>query len=151
MNGAQEPISPLDLEKLQRELAGLRSEREAVAATFRSDDSAGDMPDQADEERRATDAARLDSRIAEIEERIRRADVAPPPPADAVAVGSSVTVRAADGSERTLHIGDVADDFDPDLVTVDSPLGQALLGRRAGESVSYETPEGRTSVVVVST
>ena len=36
------------------------------------------------------------------------------------------------------------------LVTYDSPLGKALLGRRAGETVNYETPGGAASAVVLA-
>ncbi|WP_406339930.1 GreA/GreB family elongation factor [Streptomyces sp. NBC_01620] len=65
-------------------------------------------------------------------------------------MGSSVTVRFADATEATLQIGEVAEVLDPTLVTADSPLGRALLGCRAGDTISYETPEGRSTAVVLS-
>ncbi|MFC7219196.1 GreA/GreB family elongation factor [Streptomyces polyrhachis] len=150
MTGDPEPISPHALEQLQHKLADLRTERAAVAATFRSDDVAGDAADAADELQRATDATRLDGRIAELETRIRQAEIAGPPPEGVIGVGSSVTVRFSDGGESTLRVGEVADELDPTLVTADSPLGRALLGRRAGDSVSYLTPQGEAGATVVS-
>jgi transcription elongation GreA/GreB family factor len=44
----------------------------------------------------------------------------------------------------------MAEELDRTLVTADSPLGRALLGRRAGDVVEYDTPQGRTTATVVS-
>ncbi|MEV5517280.1 GreA/GreB family elongation factor [Streptomyces flaveolus] len=65
-------------------------------------------------------------------------------------VGSSVTVRYGDGTEETLEIGERAEASDQELITAEGPLGRALLGRRPGDMVTYDTPEGRTTAAVVS-
>ncbi|MCZ7416059.1 MULTISPECIES: GreA/GreB family elongation factor [unclassified Streptomyces] len=150
MTGGPEPMSADALRAFRRELDDLRDERAKVAATLRGEDPAGDRADEADQLRRASDIVRLDRRIFELEGRIRQASVADPPPADVVAVGSSVTLRFGDGAEETLQVGDVAEALDPAEVTVDSPLGRALLGRRAGDAVRYTTPAGPATAVVLS-
>ncbi|RMB79400.1 GreA/GreB family elongation factor [Streptomyces shenzhenensis] len=150
MTGGPEPIGADARRALERELADLRSEREAVASTLHSDGGTGDTADQADELQRATEIARLDDRISRIGERLRTAAAAGPPPADVVGVGSTVTVRFEDDTAQTLQIGEVAAPTDQRLVTADSPLGRALLGRRAGDTVDYSTPDGRLSAVVLS-
>ncbi|MCX2180256.1 GreA/GreB family elongation factor [Streptomyces sp. SKN60] len=151
MTDGPQPISADALRALRRELAELRTERAAVAVTLRGgDDAVGDRADEADELQRADEVARLDERIARIEERVRGAAVAGAPSADAVGVGSTVTVRFEDGGESTVHVGEPADADDPALVTSDSPLGAALLGRRAGDTVTYRTPGGPMNAVVVS-
>jgi transcription elongation GreA/GreB family factor len=136
----------------ESELADLWAERETVAATLRDGggDEPGDRADQADELRRADLLDRIDGRIAEIGDRLREAAVAGPPDTDAVGVGSTVTVRFADGTRSTLRVGEVAGTPGAAAVTADSPLGRALLGRRAGDTVSYDTPEGPGSAVVES-
>ncbi|WP_369147722.1 GreA/GreB family elongation factor [Streptomyces sp. R44] len=152
MTGGPEPLSAVAREALERELADLRTEREAVAVTLRGGggDEVGDRADQADELQRADELDRLATRIDEIEGRLKEGSVAGPPSTDAVGVGSSVTVRFADGAESTVQIGELANALDATLVTADSPLGKALLGHRAGDTVTYDTPEGRTTAVVVS-
>ncbi|MGW5420917.1 GreA/GreB family elongation factor [Streptomyces sp. NPDC003943] len=150
MTDGPEPISADALRALQRELSELRAERGSVAATLKDVDAVGDRADEADELQRVTEVARLDQRIATIEGRIRAASVAGAPATGVVGVGSRVTVRFEDGDESTFHIGELADADDPDLVTSDSPLGLALLGRRAGETVTYRTPTGQTTAVVLS-
>ncbi|MFF5278218.1 GreA/GreB family elongation factor [Streptomyces sp. 900116325] len=150
MTGGPEPISDVAREALERELADLRAERETVAATLRGGERVGDMADAADELQRGTELDRLDTRIAEVDGRLREAAVAGPPRTDRVGVGSTVTVRFADSTEATVQIGEVAEVLDRTLVTADSPLGRALLGCRAGDTISYETPEGRSTAVVLS-
>ncbi|MEU7295128.1 GreA/GreB family elongation factor [Streptomyces exfoliatus] len=152
MTGGPEPISAVARAAIERELSDLRTERDAVLVTLRGggDDQTGDRADQADELERGTELDRLDRRIAELESRLREGAVAGPVRTDEVGVGSSVTVRFSDGTESTVQIGEVAEVHDPTMVTSDSPLGRALLGRRAGETVTYDTPGGRENAVVVS-
>ncbi|AUY47709.1 GreA/GreB family elongation factor [Streptomyces sp. CB01881] len=150
MTGQAQPISAVAREALERERAGLRTDREKVAATLRGGEEVGDRADQADELQRATEVDRLDARIAEIDGRLRQAAVAGPPGTDAIGVGSTVRVRFADGTETTVQVGELAEALDRTLVTTDSPLGRALLGRRVGETVGYEAPTGPTTAVVLS-
>ncbi|MCS0602757.1 GreA/GreB family elongation factor [Streptomyces sp. LP11] len=150
MSGAPEPISAAAHRALEQELADLRDERRLVSGTLRQNGDVGDEADQADELRRADELDRLDRRIDVITERLRTAAQAGPARTDEVGVGSTVTVRFPDGSEETLRIGEAAEALDQTLVTADSPLGRALLGRRPGDPVRYGTPDGDATVVVVS-
>jgi transcription elongation factor GreA len=62
-----------------------------------------------------------------------------------------VTVRFTDGDEETFLIGsrEEAAHSDIDVYSAQSPLGQALTGRRPGESVTYAAPNGRDITVEV--
>ena len=150
MAGEPEPISPAARRALEKDLADLRAERDAVAATLGRVDSEGDRADQADELQRADDLTRLDDRIEELTVRLRQAATAGPPAEGVAGVGSTVTVRFSDGTVQQLHIGEVADDEDSALVTAGSPLGRALLGRRSGAAVHYDTPTGPQTATVES-
>ncbi|MEV7185588.1 GreA/GreB family elongation factor [Kitasatospora sp. NPDC093102] len=150
MSGGPEPISAEGLRAVQEELAQLREQRGKVAATLRGMEPTGDSADAADELQRASEVTRLDRRITELETRLREAEVAGEPSARVVGVGSTVTVRFGDGTEETVEISELAEERDLTLVTFDSPLGKALLGRHPGETVNYETPAGAASAVVLS-
>ncbi|MEV6116362.1 GreA/GreB family elongation factor [Streptomyces sp. NPDC052109] len=150
MTGDPEPISAAARRALEQELSDLRDERQLVAGTLRDRTDVGDQADQADQLRRADQLDRLDHRIEDITERLRRANLAGPASTDVVGVGSTVTVRFPDGSVESLQIGELAEALDQNLVTADSPLGRALLGRRPGDSVHFDTPDGPSSAVVVS-
>ncbi|MFF4896145.1 GreA/GreB family elongation factor [Streptomyces sp. NPDC001068] len=148
--GGTEPISAEGRRALEQQLADLHAERQDVAATLSGDDSPGDHADQADELQRADDLRRLDARIEDITLRLHQAAVAAPAPAGVVGVGSTVTVRFADGAVQSVAIGEIASADDENLVTEDSPLGRALLGHRVGDTVRFETPQGSTEATVVS-
>ncbi|MFF8883414.1 GreA/GreB family elongation factor [Streptomyces flaveolus] len=145
------PIGADARHALEQERADLQAERASVAATLRdSDAEVGDRADAADELQRADALQRLDSRIAGISTRLTRLEAAGQPPTAAVGVGSSVTVRYGDGTEESLEIGERAEASDQELITAEVPLGRALLGRRPGDTVTYDTPDGRTTAAVVS-
>ncbi|MEV6807589.1 GreA/GreB family elongation factor [Streptomyces sp. NPDC051132] len=150
MTGDPEPIGAQARRALEQELADLRDERRLVAGTLRDAASVGDQADQADALRRVDQLARLDRRIEEITDRLRQAETAGPAPTDVAGVGSTVTVRFPDGTAETLEIAEMAEALDQRLVTADSPLGRALLGRRPGDSVRYDTPDGPATAVLES-
>ncbi|MFD9002643.1 GreA/GreB family elongation factor [Streptomyces sp. NPDC059582] len=150
MTSEPAPISDAARHALEQELADVRTERATVAAALRDPDTVGDRADEADELQRADELDRLDARIADLTLRLGQGAAAGPPATDLVGVGSTVTVRFAGGSVETFQIGEVASASDQTLVTSDSPLGRALLGRRAGDSVRYATPAGKVTAVVVS-
>jgi transcription elongation factor GreA len=71
---------------------------------------------------------------------------------DRAGFGSSVVIQNLDTRERTsytLVTGDVID-VDEDQVSLASPIGQALLGRRAGDRVTVATPQGTRRFRIVS-
>jgi transcription elongation GreA/GreB family factor len=72
-------------------------------------------------------------------------------PADTVAFGRQVTVRDENGKARKLRIVG-AQETDPKGGRVSwlSPLGEALLGAKIGESVTVEMPRGDEELLVVA-
>jgi transcription elongation factor GreA len=73
-------------------------------------------------------------------------------PRDRVALGSAVTmIDAETGKEVTyeLVIPDMAD-FSKGMVSVTSPIGRALAGRRAGEEVMVRIPSGTRTYAIVT-
>lgn len=72
-------------------------------------------------------------------------------PRDRVAFGASVTVDAADDSERTYRIvGEDEADAEHGLVSYVSPLARALIGARVGDEVVWRRPAGDLKVEVVA-
>jgi hypothetical protein len=68
-----------------------------------------------------------------------------------VVVGSRVTVRHADGEEETYEIVAPGEaDARSRRISTDSPLGAAVLGRRAGDVSHVEAPAGRVQLTVTA-
>ncbi|ADD42419.1 GreA/GreB family elongation factor [Stackebrandtia nassauensis] len=150
MAGKSAPIGANARHTLEQDLAEVRAERDRVAATLTDTDTTGDSADQAQELQRVTDLQLLDARVEKLTARLDASATATQGRTDLVDVGSTVTIRFSDDTTETLHIGEIADVDDQLLVTAGSPLGRALLGHRAGDTVSYNTPSGHATAVVES-
>lgn len=108
----------------------------------------GDRADLAERIELTDELARLDDRIAEVTRRLRE-----PAPDALLAAGMRVRLRYADGDEETLRVGDAAEavrDDGESVLTADSPLGVALVGRRPGDRITYRTPDGTASAEVLA-
>lgn len=91
------------------------------------------------------DSAVIGARIARLEDLLRAAIVLPEGPADGVAtVGCTVEVEyARTGRRASYRLNGMAAGGDGRSVSARSPVGRALMGRRAGDLVSVDLPSGR--------
>ena len=95
----------------------------------------------------------LDRRLRELSERMDSLTViAPSPhPSRRAYFGAWVTVEQDDGEERRYRlVGPDELDAAAGLISVNGPLGLALLGKRVGDVVVVQRPVGRTEVTVLA-
>ncbi len=95
----------------------------------------------------------LDRRLRELSERMDSLTVIEPAPhpSGRAYFGAWVTVEQEDGDERRYRlVGPDEFDVEAGLISVDAPLGRALLGKRVGEVAIVERPAGRSEVTVVA-
>ena len=95
----------------------------------------------------------IDRRVRHLRERLDGLKIVGEPPADRgrVFFGAWVTIEDAAGARRRHRIvGPDEFDREPGYVSMDSPLGRALLGRRVGDALEVELPAGAISIEVVS-
>jgi transcription elongation GreA/GreB family factor len=142
--------------RLDEELTRLREQRHRQSAQLGGEDPGdtdrGDTGDEAVQLEGLDDLSRTDQRIEEIERLI--AGNGASGTSTGLADGTVVTLRFPGGDEATYRIVTIpeqaaADDQD-DVVTADSPLGQALVGRSAGDSITYGGPDGDLQAEVVA-
>jgi transcription elongation factor GreA len=96
--------------------------------------------------------SRLERRIADIRSTLATARIAEPLVDGTAGIGARVTVRTATGG-RTLQyelVGAQEADLSAGRLSIASPVGQALLGRAAGDVVEVEAPAGKLSMEIVS-
>jgi transcription elongation factor GreA len=97
------------------------------------------------------DQALIEGRIADIEETLRRAiviDVAPD--ADVVELGCTVTVVDEFGESTLQLVGPTESDAAAGRISAASPVGRALIGRKAGEKVRVTTPGGTREMEILT-
>lgn len=140
--------------KLTDELTDLRNRRAALADP-ETEDAVADSGDNAEALRRADERARVEDRITEIERLVNPAAAgagAGEEPGERRLNGASVTLRGEDGSSQSFRIvtsaeARVADD-DDQVLSVQSPLGQALIDAEQGDTIQYVTPDGERKATV---
>ena len=131
--------------KLQAELAELTGpRREELARRLRSAIQMGDLSENADYHKAKEDQAFLEGRIQEIEAVLRTAVVVEKSSSDVVSVGCTVTVQEENLDPETYYLVG-AKEADPrhGKISNESPIGRALMDRKAGDIVEAETPGGK--------
>ena len=113
----------------------------------------GDLKENGGYHAAKEEQGKQEARIRQLVDLLNKAKVGEAPADTGVVVpGMIVTVRFADGDQETFLLGsrEVAVG-DIEVYSEKSPLGSAILGKRSGDSASYELPNGRSvSVEIVN-
>ena len=111
----------------------------------------GDLKENGGYHAAKEEQGKMEARIRQLTSLLRDAKVGEPPVAEAGVAGPGmvVTVRYADGDEETFLIGsrEEAAHADVTVYSAQSPLGRALTGKHAGDSVTYTAPTGNDITV----
>ncbi|MDR7523174.1 MAG: transcription elongation factor GreA [Armatimonadota bacterium] len=135
------------LRRLEEELEYLKgTRRKEIAERIKQAKAFGDLFENAEYDDAKNEQAFVEGRILQIEQMLRNARIIDNNAAasDVVAVGSTVRLRdLAGGGEISLTIVGSAE-ADPlrDRISNESPVGQALIGRKQGETVTVRVPDG---------
>lgn len=127
-------------------------ERPRIVAEVEAAAALGDRSENAEYLYGKRKLRELDRRLRFLSERMDALTVVEPAPRrDGRAFfGAWVTVEHDDGEERTYRlVGPDESDAGRGLVSVDAPLGRALLGKRAGDVALVQRPAGSTEITVV--
>ena len=140
-------LTPEGLEKLKEELEHLSTEkRREVAERIKEAREFGDISENSEYDDAKNEQAMLESRILQLEEKIRSAQVvkAEEVSTDVVGVGSIVHVKdEKTGKSQKYTIGGSAEANPAELkLSNESPVGRALIGHKKGDTVSVTVPKG---------
>jgi transcription elongation factor GreA len=139
--------------RLEDELNDLRTRRRPELHTrIQEATESGDISDNSEYEELKDEWASLEARIYELEQTLERAEVIQREDgAETIGLGSKVTLRSDDGEEETwiLVSPQEANTLDGTIST-QSPVGEALIGRRVGDSATVRTPSGSIVYTVVA-
>lgn len=96
--------------------------------------------------------AQLERRIETLEARLAAARIAEPNGDGSAGIGSWVRLRDLETSELVEYelVGAIEADLDEGRLSVDAPVGRALLGAAAGETVAVSCPRGELRFQVIS-
>ena len=145
-------------ERLQRELEDLTTRgRVEIAAAIEAARALGDLSENGDYHAAKDAQGKMEARIRQLQALLKDAQVVDGADAHGdgtVAAGCVVTLRYEGDDEddtQQFFVGSIEERRgDLTVVSPGSPLGQALLGHQAGETVEYAAPGGTLRVEVVA-
>lgn len=139
-------------ERLCRELETLRSEgRRAMSERLREARADGHLDDNPALFDLLEEQAQLERRIATLEARLAAARIAEPNADGSAGIGSSLRLRDLATSELVEYelVGAIESDIGRGRVSIEAPVGRALLGVAAGDVVTVACPRGELRLEVV--
>lgn len=128
---------------LKKEYDGLVSQRPAIAERIKTAREFGDLSENAEYSSARQEQEKVESRISEIDNILLNVEVIKKPKGDSkVQLGSSVKLKSSAGSSTKDFqvVGTVEADPLNGKISDESPIGQALLGKKLGDEVEITTP-----------
>lgn len=130
------------IDELQKELDGMIARRSEIADSIKTAREQGDLSENAEYHAAKDDHERNEGRIAEIESILSNAELIKKPKGDSkVQLGSVVVLKGQGGKTKEFKVvGTVEADPLNGKISDESPIGQALLGKKEGDAVEIVTP-----------
>ena len=139
-------ISKDGLKKLQEEMYKLKTtKKKEVAARIKTAKEFGDLSENSEYDDAKTEQAFIEGRISEIEHVLKNAKIIEEvacKTTDEVCVGHTVTVDFAKGEANFKIVGSYEANPEMGLISNESPIGQALIGKKKGDEIKVQVPAG---------
>ncbi len=121
------------IDELKEEHKGLVSQRGGIAERIKDARSLGDLSENAEYQSAREEQDRLESRIGELEHILQYAQVIKTQKSDKVRLGSTVKLKNDGKTPEFQIVGTIEADPMHGKVSDESPIGQALLGKKVGD------------------
>ena len=137
-------------QELEAELEELKSRRGAIADKIAEARDYGDLSENAEYDAAREEQGLVESRIAEIEDILLNAELIKTAKGSKVSLGSKVELKTGKKTVVYNVVGPVEADPLEGKISNESPIGEALMGKKVGESVTITTPKGQISYEIVA-
>lgn len=148
------PISVEGYKRLEKELEDLKKERPAIIQAIKEAREEGDLRENAGYDAARERQGMLEARISHIESRMIRFEVIDIDilESDRAVFGATVTVEDMESGEQKTYtlLGPDEADHTKGTISIESPVGRALLGKQEGDEISVQVPKGRVDYEVIS-
>jgi transcription elongation factor GreA len=149
----QAHLSPQAHQRLEEELewrSGTR--RREISAWIERAREHGDIRENADYDAAKNEQGHNEARVRQLQTLLKNAVVVESSESDVVAPGTIVEVQMEGDDDTTSYlVGSIEERHESfEVLSIGSPLGQALLGHGPGETVTYEGPRRAFQVEVIS-
>ena len=138
--------------ELEQELNNLKlNKRPEIIAALKDARAQGDLSENADYDAARNAQAELEGKIKELEYMLENAKIIDSSNKDTVNVGSTITICYIDDNEEEEYkiVGSLEADPLNNKISNESPIGKAVIGKKAGDTVSVESPNGAFEVKIL--
>ena len=145
------PMLQEGYDKLTQDLRRLKEERPQIVDAIEEARAHGDLSENAEYHAAKERQGQIEASIADIEDKLSRAQIIDPKDlsGDKVVFGATVTLLDEDDKPVTYQIvGQTEADAKTGRISYNSPLGRALIGRKLDEEVEVSVPSGDRYYVV---
>ena len=140
-------------DRLTAELADRQGPtRESIKRKIQAAREEGDLKENGGYHAAREEQGKNEARVLQLRQMLETAKVGTPPAADGeVSIGQFVTVKFSDGDTESFLLAsrEEAAHASVDVYSPTSPMGQAVLGKHVGDSVTYTAPNGKDFTVEV--
>lgn len=148
------PMTAGGFARLQEEYKRLKAvDRPEVIKAIAEARDHGDISENAEYHAARERQSFIEGRLAELEDKISRAEVIDPQALSGkdVKFGATVTLQDEESEEKATYqiVGEDEADIKERRLSITSPLARALIGKKVGDSVEVSTPRGAKSYEIV--
>ena len=139
--------------EIEEELNHLKEvKRPEVIKALKDARALGDLSENADYDAARNEQAQVEGRIKELELLLEKAELIEKKATDKVGLGTVVTIKYIDDDDEVEEyciVGSKEADPAKDKISNESPLAKGLMGHKAGEVCTVESPNGSYQVEIV--
>ncbi len=148
------PISKEGFAKVKKELDSLKRERPAVIKAIKEAREEGDLKENGGYHAARERQGMMEAKINYIESRIPHFNIIDLATlgGSKIIFGATVELEDIDSGDSKIYtiMGPDESDFKKGIISIESPVGQALLGKEEGEEVVVTTPRGQIEYGILS-
>lgn len=135
--------------ELEAELKQLIEQRPEITERIKTARELGDLSENAEYATAKDEQSKTEARITELEHILKNVDlISSPKKSDTVVLGSKVLLKADKAEKEFQIVGTVEADPLEGKISDESPIGQALLGKKIGDKFEYKTPSGTINYII---
>jgi len=153
MVNEKEYLTQEKFDELKKELDYLKTKRrKEVAENLEYARSLGDLSENAEYQEARELQAATEERIAKLESILQAAHIVDHKQGDSVSLGSKVIIEKSGEKEQHQYeiVGSEEADMHKLRISHLSPLGEAMMGKKKGDTFSFETPNGKMDYKVIN-
>ncbi|MDP2619275.1 MAG: transcription elongation factor GreA [Hyphomicrobiales bacterium] len=148
------PMTAAGYAALENELKRLRSvERPRIIQAIAEARTHGDLSENAEYHAAKEQHGLNEARVAELEQKLGRAEIIDPSKLDGerIMFGATVTLVDEDTDEKKVYqiVGDFEADVREGKISISSPIARSLIGKTVGDTVEVNTPGGGKSYEIL--